>query len=126
MFLILKYERIRSWKEGHGGTGWGVTLVFLYQDNVLFFHRKIFLWVAIFKLLEISGFPTVCYFLKLLHISVVIKCEINIPTTFLQNTWLQYRIIVVWVDNKNKWFQQLTYVRSRKTLEQKFLVIWTQ
>jgi hypothetical protein len=21
MFLILKYERIRSWKEGHGGTG---------------------------------------------------------------------------------------------------------
>jgi hypothetical protein len=43
----------------------------LVPGHVLFFYQKIF----VFKFIEISGFSTICYSLKLLQISVVLKMQ---------------------------------------------------
>jgi hypothetical protein len=73
MFLKLKYGGIRSWKEETWGHRMRGNLGVLLPGHVLFFYQKIFVWVGIFKFIEISGFSTICSFLELLHISVVIK-----------------------------------------------------
>jgi hypothetical protein len=82
MFLSLKYEGIRSCKEEAWEHRFRENLGFLLPGHVLFFDPKIFVMLETFKFTKISGFLTICYFLKLLHIAVVIKMQINIPTTF--------------------------------------------